>query len=65
MMTLATLTDVRLFVTQPLPKRYGDRPHWLAVSRDPEAAARGGDAVETRMAIRMALLIEAVTCRAD
>jgi len=47
MMTLATLTDVRLFVTQRLPKPYGDRPHWLAITRDPEAAARGDDAAET------------------
>jgi len=37
----------------------------LAITRDPEAAARGDDAAETWMVIGMALLIEAVTCRAD
>jgi hypothetical protein len=42
-MTLTTLADVRVFVTQRLPKPYRDRAHWLAVSLDLEAAARGGD----------------------
>jgi hypothetical protein len=40
-MTLATLADVRVFLTQRLPKPYRDRPHWLAVAHDLEAAARG------------------------
>jgi hypothetical protein len=59
-MTLTTLADVRVFVTQRLPKPYRDRPHWLAVARDLEAAARGGDPAEASIAIRMALLIEGV-----
>jgi hypothetical protein len=42
--TLTTLADVRVFVTKRLPKPYRDRPHWLAVARDLEVAARGGDA---------------------
>jgi hypothetical protein len=62
-MTLTTLASVRVFVTQRLPKPYRGRPHWLAVARDIEAAARGGDPAETTMAIRMALLIEGVACR--
>jgi hypothetical protein len=45
-----------------LPKPYRDRPHWLAVARDIEAAARGGDAAGAALAIRMALLIEGVAC---
>jgi nucleotidyltransferase/DNA polymerase involved in DNA repair len=56
LMTLTTLADVRAFVTQRPPKLYRDRPHWLAVARDLEAAARGGDLAEVSMAIRMALL---------
>jgi len=63
-MTLTTLADVLVFVTQRLPKPYRDRPHWLAVARDLEAAARGGDPAEASMAFRMALLIEGVACRA-
>jgi hypothetical protein len=62
-MTMTTLADVRVFVTQRLPKPYRDRPHWLAVARDLEAAASGGDAAEASMAIRMALVIEGVACR--
>jgi hypothetical protein len=62
-MTMTTLADVHVFVTRHLPKPYRDRPHWLAVARDLEAAARGGDAAEALMAIRMALLIEGVACR--
>jgi hypothetical protein len=61
-MTLWTLADVRVFVTQRLPKPYRDRPHWLAVARDVEAAARAGDPAEAVLAIRMALLIEGVAC---
>jgi hypothetical protein len=61
--TMTTLADVRVFVTQRLPKPYRDRPHWLAVARDLEAAARGGDAAEASMALRVALLIEGVACR--
>jgi hypothetical protein len=60
---MTTLADVRLFVTQRLPKPYRDRPHWVAVARDVEAAARGGDAAEAAMALRVALLIEGVACR--
>jgi hypothetical protein len=60
---VVTLANVRVFVTQRLPKPYRGRPHWLAVARDIEAAARGGDPAETTMAIRMALLIEGVACR--
>jgi hypothetical protein len=48
---------------QHLPKPYRDRPHWLAVARDLEAAARGGDAAEASMALVPALLIEGVACR--
>jgi hypothetical protein len=59
---LSTLADVRVFVTQRLPKPYRDRPHWLAVARDVKAAARGGDPAEAAMAVRMALLIEGVAC---
>jgi hypothetical protein len=62
-MTMTTLADVRVFVERRLPKPYRDRPHWLAVARDVEAAARGGDATEAALAIRMALLIEGVACR--
>ena len=62
-MTMATLADVRIFVTKHLPEPYRTRPHWLAVARDVEAAARGGDPGEASMAIRMALLIEGVACR--
>jgi hypothetical protein len=62
-MTLTTLADVRVFVTQRLPKPYRDRPHWLAVARDLDAAARGGDAAEAALAVRIALLIEGVACR--
>jgi hypothetical protein len=62
-MTLRTLADVRGFVTQRLPKPYRDRPHWLAVARDLEAAARGGDSAEASMALRVALLIEGVAYR--
>jgi hypothetical protein len=61
--TLPTLADVRVFVTKHLPEPYRDRPHWLAVARDIEAAACGGDPAEASMAIRMALLIEGVACR--
>jgi len=61
--TLTTLADVRVFVTRHLPKPFRDRPHWLAVARDAEAAARGGDTVEASMAIRFAFLIEGVACR--
>jgi hypothetical protein len=62
-MTLTPLADVRVFVTERLPKPYRERPDWLAVARDLEAAARGGDATEAALAIRMALLIEGVACR--
>jgi hypothetical protein len=58
-----TLADVRVFLTQRLPKPYRDRPHWLAVARDIETAAHGGDLGEASMAIRIALLIEGVACR--
>jgi hypothetical protein len=61
--TLRTLADVRVFVTQRLPKLYRDRPHWLAVARDFEAAARGDDLAEASMTVRVALLIEGVACR--
>jgi hypothetical protein len=54
-MSLTTLADVRVFVEQHLPKPYRDRPHWLAVARDLEAAARGGDAAEASMALMPAL----------
>jgi hypothetical protein len=64
-MTLTTLANVHVFVTQRLPKPYRDRPHWLTVVRDLEAASRGGDAAETSLAIRMALLIEGVACRPE
>jgi hypothetical protein len=64
-MTLTTLADVRVFVTQRLPRPYRNRPHWLVVARDLEAAARGGDAADASMAIRMALLIEGVACRPE
>jgi hypothetical protein len=46
--TLTTLADVRTFVTKRLPEPYRTRPHWLAVARDTEAAARGGDPVRPR-----------------
>jgi hypothetical protein len=62
-MTLTTLADVRVFVTRHLPEPYRDRPHWLAVARDLEAAARDSDGAEVSMAIRFALLIEVVACR--
>ena len=62
-MTLATLADVRVFMTQRLPKPFRDRPHWSAVARDIEAAALGGDPAEASMAIRFALLVEGVACR--
>jgi hypothetical protein len=63
-MTLTTLADVRAFVTRHLPKPFRDRPHWLAVARDVEAAAGGGDPGEASMAIiRFALLVEGVACR--
>jgi hypothetical protein len=62
-MTLTTLADVRVFVTERLPKPYRDRPHWLVVARDLETAARGGDSAEASMALRVALLIEGVACR--
>jgi hypothetical protein len=62
-MTMTTLADVRVFVTRHLPKPYRDRPHWLAVARDIEAAARGGDPGEAVLAIRFALLVEGVACR--
>jgi hypothetical protein len=62
-MALTTLADARVFVTQRLPEPYRDRPHRLAVARDLEAAARGGDPAEAAMALRMALLIEGVACR--
>ena len=31
-MTLTTLADVRVFVTQRLPRPYRDRPHWRALA---------------------------------
>jgi hypothetical protein len=62
-MTMTTLADVRAFVTKRLPEPYRDRPHWLAVARDVEAAACGGDPGEASMAIRFALLVEGVACR--
>jgi hypothetical protein len=61
-MTLTTLADVRVFVTQPLPKPYRDRPRWLVAARDLEAAVRRGDLAEIVMALRVALLIEGVAC---
>ena len=63
--TLTTLADVRVLVMQRLPKPYRNRRHWLAVARDLEAAARGGDVLEATMALRFALLIEGVACRAE
>jgi hypothetical protein len=62
-MKLTTLADVRVFVTQRLPRPYRDRPHWLVVARDLEAAACDGDAAEVSMALSVALLIEGVPCR--
>jgi len=62
-MTMASLADVRIFVTKHLPEPCRSRPHWLAVARDIEAAARGGDLGEASMAIRFALLVEGVACR--
>jgi hypothetical protein len=61
--TLTTLADVRVFVMRHPPKPYRDRPHWLAVARDLETAARGGDPAEASMALRVALLIGGVACR--
>ena len=61
--TLTTLADVQCVIDAALPNPYRDRPHWLAVARDLEAAVRGGDAAEASMAVRMALLIEGVACR--
>jgi hypothetical protein len=60
---LTTLADVRVFVMQHLSKPYQGRPHWLAVARDLEAAACGGDPAEAAMAVRVALLIGGVACR--
>jgi hypothetical protein len=63
LVTLTTLADVRVFIAQHLPEPFRDRPHWLAIARDLEAAVRGGDAAEVSMAIRVAFLIEGVACR--
>jgi hypothetical protein len=63
--SITRLADVRVFVTRHLPEPYRDRPHWVAVARDLEAAARGGDAADVSMAIRMALLIEGVARRPE
>jgi hypothetical protein len=62
-LTVRTISDVRVLVERHLPESHRDRPHWHAVSVAIAEAAIGGDVQEVEIALWLAAAIEGLRCR--
>ncbi len=60
--TLATLADVRALI-QLLPEDHCDNPTWRHLAAQLEQAAAGIDVVDLGIALRLALMLEALEYR--
>jgi hypothetical protein len=60
-MTLKTLADVRELMRH-LPEQYRQQSTWQHVAAELDKAARGGDAVNVAVPLRMVLMLENVEC---
>jgi hypothetical protein len=64
-MTLRTLADVRELIEKHLPAETRAKPTWQHVVQKLDAAARGGDVIETAASLRVVLMLENVPCVED
>jgi hypothetical protein len=62
--TLKTLADVRVLI-QHLPEDRREKPTWQHVTAQLEQAAAGVDVVDLGIALRLALMLEGLECRAQ
>jgi hypothetical protein len=56
---------VRALIERHLPAHFRGKPAWQHVSAELAKAAAGGDPAEASLALRMALSLEGVECRAQ
>jgi hypothetical protein len=63
-MTLRTLADARKLI-QHLPEGRRARPTWRHVQEQLAQAAAGADRIDASIALRLALMLEGVECRAQ
>jgi hypothetical protein len=61
--TLKTLADVRVLI-QHLPEDRREKPTWQHIIAQIEQAAAGVDVVDLGIALRLALMLEGLECRA-
>ena len=64
-MKLRTLADVRELVEKHLPADYRQKDTWQHVAAQLAEAAGGGDIMDVSIALRLALMLEGVTCRPE
>jgi hypothetical protein len=62
--TLKTLADVRVLI-QHLPEDRREKPTWQHITAQLEQAAAGVDMVDLGIALRLALMLEGLECRAQ
>jgi hypothetical protein len=62
--TLKTLADVRVLI-QHLPEDWREKPTWQHITAQLEQAAAGVDVVDLGIALRLALMLEGLECRAQ
>jgi hypothetical protein len=56
--------DVRTLIAKHLPAHFRDKATWRHVAAELDKAAAGGDAADVAVALRIALSLEGVECRA-
>ena len=61
--TLKTLADVRVLI-QHLPEDRREKSTWQQITAQLEQAAAGVDVVDLGIALRLALMLEGLECRA-
>jgi hypothetical protein len=62
--TLKTLADVRVLI-QHLPEDWREKTTWQHITVQLEQAAAGIDVVDLGIALRLALMLEGLECRAQ
>ncbi len=62
--TLTTLADARLLI-EHLPEDRRENPTWRHVAEQLEQAAAGVNVVDLGIALRLALMLEGLECRAQ